>query len=454
MPAPPARVKETRSGDEHGARARELSASSTKRQSTFANARPHADTERVADGRKLMIVSTCAAVLVLALMGCGGDSTSAGGMEEYPIVEPPAAEHQPPVTLPGGAVVTLPALPEVYEVEPSPTCERVNASYPDGSKRAVVVPPAPGLRAVAVTERTTRLQWSFRSLPDDCRPVELLLAVVNGTDPRATPTVERGIEATGLEGSKEITYPDFLPPPDVARASAYLTDGRRSRVVSVLIERPANTPPDPPEPIPAPTAPAGEPVACTSSPTVVEEPAGDVLTHAPGKPPTRVRGMTLALSGIDITRAAVQIDGRRICASFTFARPPESPAFELALNVHDTTERYCCATLRFRGKRAALEVGHFFVDANGVYQLKPVADAGAALRGRTLVLSGTLPDPSTWEGRARRMPAPANLGWSVTTSYFTDKYGPYFGDWLPRHEPVGQPFVRHRDGTIVEPSGG
>ncbi len=54
---------------------------------------------------------------------------------------------------------------------------------------------------------------------------------------------------------------------------------------------------------------------------------------------------------------------------------------------------------------------------------------------------------------ARRMPEVENLAWSVTTGYFPDKYGPYFGDWLPRHEPVGQPAIRHSDGSKVEPGG-
>ncbi len=63
-------------------------------------------------------------------------------------------------------------------------------------------------------------------------------------------------------------------------------------------------------------------------------------------------------------------------------------------------------------------------------------NAGAALRGATLVITGDLADPSDWQQQARRMPEVENLAWSITTGYFPDKYGPYFGDWLPRHEPV------------------
>jgi hypothetical protein len=218
----------------------------------------------------------------------------------------------------------------------------------------------------------------------------------------------------------------------------------------VLIRRSANTPPDPPEPPPPITAPAGRPITCKGRPTVVDEPAGDVLTYEGGKPPAQVRRLTPALSRIDLTRAAVQIDGRTICATFTFARPPTDADFALGFNLADTTEALCCASLRFRRSAGRLEVGYLYLD-NGVNRLVPTPNAGAALRGATLVITGTLAPPSRWPYRARRMPATNNLAWSVTTQYYTDKYGPYYGDWLPRHEPVGQPAIRHRDGAIVKP---
>lgn len=392
-------------------------------------------------GRLSAVVVPFAAAL---LAGCAG--TDSGSADEYPVVESPPAEHQPPVTTPNGAVVQKPALPKVYEVEPSPSCEGSYSTYQDGSQRRVVIPPMPGLRATAVTEHTTRLEWSFRELPDDCAPVQLLLSVEAGTDVNATPWVERDVEVTGLSGSKEVTYPEFLPAPDVARASAYLPNGRRSRVAAVLIERPQNTPPDPPEPIPPITAPAGKPVTCTGTATVVEEPAGDVLTYAPGKPPTQVKRMTPALSAIDLTRASVQIDGRTVCASFVLARAPTGADFQLRLNVGGTKGRSCCGSIEFRRTAGRLEVGLFRIDANGVYQLDPIADAGASLRGTTLTITGTLPAPD-----GGRMPPAIQLAWSITTGYFPDKYGPYFGDWLPRHEPVDQPAIRHSDGMTVRP---
>jgi hypothetical protein len=394
----------------------------------------------------------CCAPLLLVVLFAGCGSSSGDDASKYPQVTSPPAEHQPPVTTPSGAVVTLPALPKVYEVEPSPTCERSEVIEQDGSRRPVAIPPAPGLRATALAKHTTRLEWWFDEVPDDCRPSEMLVSVVAGTSVNATPWTEH-VDFTGATGNADLKYPEFLPVPDVARASAVLRDGRRSRVVSVLIRREANTPDDPPEPPPPVTAPAGKPVTCRSRATVVDEAAGDVLTYEPGSPPAQVRTMTPALSAIDITRAVVQIDGRTVCASFRFARAPAPQKFQLTFNLADTTEKYCCASLRFRRTPGHLELGHFSVDQNGVYELRPVALAGADLHGKTLTVSGRLPDARGWPGEARRFPR-ENLAWSVTTGYFPKKYGPSFGDWLPRHEPIDQPAIRHRDGAIIRPGQG
>ena len=66
-------------------------------------------------------------------------------------------------------------------------------------------------------------------------------------------------------------------------------------------------------------------------------------------------------------------------------------------------------------------------------------------------MTGTLPPPSVWQYQIKRMPSPGNIGWSVTSEYFPDKYGPYFGDWLPQHEAVRQALIRQRDGATVRP---
>jgi hypothetical protein len=379
------------------------------------------------------LLPALALVTVLGLTACGR-STGPGGAQEYPLVDG-----------------TSPINPNTYETDPSPTCERAIATFHDGSKptkRPIVIPPAPGLRATAVTEHTTRLEWSFHDLPDDCRPVVLRVSVV--ATGRSTPTNQE-IKVTTAAGTTEITYAEFLPAPDVALASAYSRDGHRSRTVSVLIRRSADTPPDPPEP-PAPvTAPAGEPVDCRGRATAVADPVGDVLTYAPGSPAKPVAKVTPALSGIDITHATVQIDDRTICASFVFAGRPRDSNVELMLTLRDTTAPSCCASLRFQRTAGRLEVGHFTIGANGGYRLKPVADAGASLRGNTLLITGTLPPPSAWQLQTRRMPAEENVGWSVTSRYAPNEYGPFYGDWLPRYKAAGEPVIRHRDGATVIP---
>ncbi len=389
--------------------------------------------------RQLLSTTRLGALLVLvsSLTACAGSATSSGP-GDYPIVEPPSTKAQAAVA--------------AYETDPSPTCERALATYHDGSKptrRAIVIPPAPGLRSVALTERTTRVDWSFRALPADCRPVAIVVSVHSTTHPRATPTTER-VDVDGVSGSTRITYPEFLPPPDVAAASVYSAAGGRSRTVSVRIERAKNVPPEPPEPTPLVTAPAGAPIACTGPATVVDDPAGDVLTYAPGSPPARVPRLTPELSGIDITRATVRIDGAKMCGTFVFAEPPAGD-FQLTLTLRDTTTSACCASLRFRRMAGRLEVGHETHNEEGASELEPVSGAGAALRGETLVVTGTLPPPNVWQFGTRRLPAAAEVGWSATTRFFSEQYGPYYGDWLPRHEPVGEPIIRHRDGATVLP---
>jgi hypothetical protein len=375
---------------------------------------------------------TVALTLLLAVTGCGGAS-GPGSAQEYPLVDGSSS-----------------ATPRGYETDPSPSCEREIATFHDGSepaKRPIVIPPAPGLRATAVTEHTTRLEWSFRDLPDDCRPVELLISVV--ASGRSTPTTKQ-IKISSVTGTAELAYPEFLPAPDVALASAYSREGHRSRTVSVLIRSTGDVPPDPPEPAPPVTAPAGEPVRCEGRPTAVDDPAGDVLTYEVGSPPHPVRKITPALSGIDLRRATFQIDDRTICAAFVFADPPPS-AVQLTLTLRDVTTPACCASLRFRRTAGGLEVGHLSVDANGAYRLEPVPDGGASLRGDTLVITGTLPPPSKWQLQTHRVPVVQDIGWSVTTGYAPDKYGPSYADWLPRYEDVGEPVIRHRDGATVTP---
>jgi hypothetical protein len=331
---------------------------------------------------------------------------------------------------------------------PSASCESSTSTGPAG-KRQILVPPRPEVRAVAVTVRTTRIEWSLGEVPSECRARSLLVSVHASRSSRATPRTEY-VEARGSSGSTEIVYADFLPPPDVALVSALTADGRRSETVSVRIDRSGDVRPDPPDPLPPVTAPAGEPVTCAGNATTVSDPAADVLTYAVGSPPARVDRMTPALSGIDIVRASVHIDGRTLCATFELVAPPP-PDFALLLVLRDTSTVRCCAALRLVRRAGRVQVGSDSTDVDGQRVLEPVAAAGASIRGRTLVLTGTLPAPGEWRLGSRRMPAADELGWSATSTYTPEKYGPYFGDWLPGYADSLEPIVRHRDGATVSP---
>jgi hypothetical protein len=178
------------------------------------------------------------AVFLPILAGCGGSTAGGKRATDYPLVTQ-TTEHQQAVTTANGAVVRRPVKPTVYEAASSASCERTLATFHDGSRpprRPVVIPPAPGLRARALSEREILIEWSFRDLPADCRPDSALLAIVANDDPGATPTTRR-VAVADDSGSARVTYPDFLPPPDVAHASASTGEGLSSRTVSVLIRR-------------------------------------------------------------------------------------------------------------------------------------------------------------------------------------------------------------------------
>jgi hypothetical protein len=174
----------------------------------------------------------------VALVGCGDAEHSSPARDgDYPLVAEDLPRFQPAVTEASGAVVRRPVKPSEYEATPSATCERILATFHDGSKptrRPIVIPPRPGLRARAISLREVELAWSFSELPRDCRPTKLLLSIVANDAPSATPT-NLGVDVDAASGTARIEYPDFLPPPDVAMASAYTRAGHRSRLAQVLI---------------------------------------------------------------------------------------------------------------------------------------------------------------------------------------------------------------------------
>jgi hypothetical protein len=176
------------------------------------------------------------AASLLFLAACGGSQQgAAGGDDPYPIVTDPRPEYGETVTEASGAMVSRPVKPTEYETEPSPTCERRPYKSASGDG-LIIVPPRPGLSAKAVSARSVEVSWWFEEIPDDCRPVSMLVSIVANDATGATPTTVT-VPYNGGTGSTTVAYPDFLPPPDVALTSAVMARGERSRTAKVLIHR-------------------------------------------------------------------------------------------------------------------------------------------------------------------------------------------------------------------------
>jgi hypothetical protein len=175
-------------------------------------------------------------LLVFVLAACGASQQAAeGGDDRYPVVTDPAPTYGETVTEPSGALVSRPLKPTVYESQPSPSCERhpYRSASGDG---LIVVPPRPGLAAHALSARRIEVSWWFDEVPMDCRPASMLVSIVANDATGATPTTV-SVAFTGNTGTTTLDYPDFLPPPDVALASAQMVRGERSRTAKVLIRR-------------------------------------------------------------------------------------------------------------------------------------------------------------------------------------------------------------------------
>lgn len=177
--------------------------------------------------------------LVLVGAACGASERVRDGGGEagggYPVVTDPPPAYGETVAEPSGATSSRPLKPTEYEARPSASCERQPYRSTSGDG-LLVVPPRPGLAATAVSARTVELSWRFDEVPSDCRPAGLLVSVVANDAPGATPTTV-SVPYAGTTGSATLEYPDFLPPPDVALATAVTEEGARSRTARVLIRR-------------------------------------------------------------------------------------------------------------------------------------------------------------------------------------------------------------------------
>ena len=153
-----------------------------------------------------------------------------------------------------GAVMTAAALassgaeatvgfskPKVYRVAPDARCRTTVATihHPPGqtgpNRKRISIPPAPGLKATALSNSSVRIDWSLSRTPKPCRTRSVFLSIGRYADwlPNSVSVDTHG----SLTGSKRLTWYAPSKPPDVALASAVTRDGRRSHVVGVLIDR-------------------------------------------------------------------------------------------------------------------------------------------------------------------------------------------------------------------------
>jgi hypothetical protein len=95
-------------------------------------------------------------------------------------------------------------------------------------------PPAPSLRAARVSSQTVDVSWSFAALPDDCRPVAVLLSL---RAPGVGPAYSKKVSVNRSSGSERLTFPVVGSMPDKALASAFTKSGLRSQVVQISIAR-------------------------------------------------------------------------------------------------------------------------------------------------------------------------------------------------------------------------
>lgn len=112
-----------------------------------------------------------------------------------------------------------PPKPTVYVAAPERQCKKITVRTADGERATRLAPPAPGISAVALAPRRIQVSWRFAASPAACRPAIITLGIAPYGAARATPRIATK-RVSALKGAVTLTYPSFLPQPDVAWASA------------------------------------------------------------------------------------------------------------------------------------------------------------------------------------------------------------------------------------------
>jgi len=175
-------------------------------------------------------------LLCLPFAACGADDEPAARdlADKYPrVTDPPPRTGTVTHTSSSGAIEIKPPKPTTHGTKSSATCERRPYA---AENRTYIPPPKPGLVAHALSEREIELRWSFSERPHDCAPTMVLLSV-NANDASGATPKNAQVPVDADRGVARIAYYEFLPPPDVALATAYTRDGKPSRVTRVLIRR-------------------------------------------------------------------------------------------------------------------------------------------------------------------------------------------------------------------------
>ena len=157
---------------------------------------------------------------------------SARALEQTSPAEPPKLPPRPtgaqyPLTT--DDPTTPDPEPTEYSVEPGTTCERGQASSPEGVV-PMILPPPPGVQA-EIRGKEIVVEWSLGTVHGDCPPSELILSY-----PAVTAfTIHVSVHAAS--GVTRMMLLDFVPRPKLLHATAVSVDGHYSRQVAVLLRR-------------------------------------------------------------------------------------------------------------------------------------------------------------------------------------------------------------------------
>lgn len=113
------------------------------------------------------------------LRGASRSAERSTARHRSPVTSAPGEETR---TLPNGTVIRLPPSARERVVPQGSACSRTEVRQPDGSRQAVMVPPAPGLSAIRETG-SVKVTVAPGTPPARCRPIFARVGVDSRDDP-------------------------------------------------------------------------------------------------------------------------------------------------------------------------------------------------------------------------------------------------------------------------------